>query len=205
MSLKFAIISGSNRQKSPQSSKVAKYIEWQLKEKLKQKTYVLDLSETQLKYWDETFWSDYDNFDANWKAASSEIRSSDAIIIIAPEWNGMTPPALHNFFHLATKGEMANKPAVIVSISSGINGVYPIAEIRLSSFKNTHVNYIPQHVIVRNVNSVLNDNEITETESDKLTKERIDYTLKVLEVYAKAFVEIRKAEIIKDNPYPYGM
>ncbi|MBP9742779.1 MAG: NAD(P)H-dependent oxidoreductase [Burkholderiales bacterium] len=205
MASKFAIISGSTRHNAPQSSKVAHYVKWQLEEKLKQKTYLLDLAKTELKYWDETFWSDYANFDKNWSIASSEIRSSDAIIIIAPEWNGTIPPALKNIFHLATKGEMANKPGLIISVSSAQNGVYPIIELRSSGYKNNFINYIPQHVIVRNVNSVLNNPEAIETEEDKLIKERLDYTLKVLQVYAEAFVNIRNSDIIKNIPFPYGM
>jgi NAD(P)H-dependent FMN reductase len=204
--MKFAIISGSTRQNNPQSSKVAKYVQTQIKTDLKEDTYLLDLSVTNLKYWDETFWSDYENFDKAWSIASKELHSSDAIIIIAPEWNGTIPPALKNIFHLATKGEFANKPGLIISVSSGINGVYPITELRANSAKNTSINYIPQHVIVRNVNTVLNGNEeAVEIESDRLTRERIDYTLKILQVYAKNFINIRNSEIIKNIPFPYGM
>jgi len=203
--MKFAIISGSTRQNDPQSSKVAHYVQTQLEQLLAQETYLLDLSKTTLKYWDETFWSDYKNFDPAWSIASKEIHSCDAIIIVAPEWNGMIPPALKNVFHLATKGELANKPGLIISVSSGINGVYPITELRLNSFKNTYINYIPQHVIVRNVNTVLNTPDAVDTESDKLTRERIDYTLKILQVYAEAFVKIRSSDVIKNSPFPYGM
>ena len=203
--LKFAIISGSTRKKDPQSSKVAKYIKTHIENELQQNTYLLDLSEVALKYWDETFWTDYANFDANWTAASSEIRSSDGIVVVAPEWNGTTPPALKNVFHLATKGEMANKPGLIVSVSSGINGAYPIVELRSSCYKNNFINYIPQHVIVRNVNNVLNSSEANSTEDDKLTHERLDYSLKILHAYAEGFVHIRNSEIIKNTPFPYGM
>lgn len=203
---KFAIISGSTRQKNPQSSKVARYVQTQLEKVMQEDSYLLDLSKTTIKYWDETFWSDYKNFDPAWSVASRELHSCDAIIIVVPEWNGTIPPALKNIFHLATKGEFANKPGLIISVSSGINGVYPITELRINSFKNTYINYIPQHVIVRNVNTVLNDGEeAVEIESDKLTRERIDHTLKILKVYADAFVNIRNAEVVKNNPFPYGM
>ena len=204
--MKFAIISGSTRQNKPQSSKVAMYVKSQIEQQLKQEAYLLDLSKTAIKYWDETLWSDYKNFDPAWGEASKELHTCDAIVIIVPEWNGTIPPALKNIFHLATKGEFANKPGLIISVSSGINGVYPITELRLNSFKNTYINYIPQHVIVRNVNTVLNGtDEAVEIESDKLTRERIDHTLQILNVYAEAFVQIRNAEVVKNNPYPYGM
>lgn len=202
--MKFAIISGSTRHNKPQSSKVAKYIKQEVQNQFKHEVYLLDLSETEIKSWDETFWNDYNNFDANWLQASQKLRDADAIIIIAPEWNGMVPPALKNIFQLATKGEFANKPALIVSVSSGINGVYPITELRLNTYKNTFLNYIPQHVIVRNVNNVLNQPEIT-TDEDKAIRERISYTLQILQAYAEGFISIRKNVIIQSNTYPYGM
>ena len=204
--MKFGIISGSTRTNNPQSLKVAKYVRNQVEKELKHDTYLLDLSQTQIKYWDETFWTDYKNFDLAWAQASKELHSCDAIIIIAPEWNGTIPPALKNIFHLATKGEFANKPGLIVSVSSGISGVYPVSELRLNSHKNTYLNYIPQHVIVRNVATVLNaDGEEFDAVNDKLTRERLNHTLLILDVYAKAFVEIRNSEVIKNNPFPYGM
>ena len=202
--MKIGIISGSTRQKKPQSAKVAKFVQ-NLELQAGHSTYLLDLSVTPIKYWDETFWSDYANFDANWSVASHELHSCDALIIVAPEWNGMLPPALSNIFHLATKGELANKPALIISVSAAINGVYPIAQLRLNSYKNTFINYLPEHVIIRNVNSVLNDLEVVETEEDKNIRERLSYSLKILAVYAEGFVSIRNSEIIKNNPFPYGM
>jgi NAD(P)H-dependent FMN reductase len=203
--MKFGIISGSTRQNNPQSSKVGKYVKFYLEAELKHTTYLLDLSTTVIKYWDETFWSDYENFDEQWKLASQELHSCDAIVIICPEWNGTTPPALKNIFHLATKGEFANKPGLIITVSSSLNGAYPVSELRSSTYKNTFLNYIPQQVIIRNVNKVLNNLDTHANDEDMQIKSRLNYTLQILQVYAHAFISIRNNDIINNNPYLYGM
>jgi NAD(P)H-dependent FMN reductase len=203
--MKFTIVSGSTRV-NPQSRKVAKYVEHSIKANLVDvDTYLLDLSVANLKYWDETFWSDYENFDPAWNIARKELNTSDAVVIVCPEWNGMIPPAVKNFFHLCTKGELANKPGLIVTVSSSVNGVYPVIELRANTYKNTFITYIPQHVIVRNVGQVLNNFESIESDEDKIIRERLDYTLRILNEYAKALVMVRKSEVIQKNPYPYGM
>ena len=202
--MKFAIISGSTRQNNPQSLKVAKYIESFVVNSGHQ-VYLLDLATANIKYWDETFWSDYANFDSNWTKASTELHAADALIIVAPEWNGMLPPALVNIFHLAVKGEFANKPALIVGVSSTINGTYPIAQLRLNCGKNNFINFIPQHVIIRNVNNVLNNLASSENEEDNFIRNRLNYSMQILEVYGEAFKQIRNSDIIKNTPFPYGM
>ncbi|MCE2706069.1 MAG: NAD(P)H-dependent oxidoreductase [Proteobacteria bacterium] len=203
--MKFTIVSGSTRQSS-QSIKVSKYIEHILGKKLHEECYLLNLATANLKFWDESFWQEDPNkFDANWTKARNEINNSDALIIVAPEWNGMIPPALKNFFHLAVKGEISNKPALIVSVSASVNGVYPITELRMNSYKNTVLCYIPQHVIVRNVGTQLNDLVSPENEEDKIIRERIESSLKVLIEYAKAFKTIRSSDAVKNFPFPYGM
>lgn len=201
--MKFGIISGSNRQNNPQSLKVADYIK-QFITRLEIDGYLLDLSKTQIKYWDESFWSNHTSFDPEWTKASQEFHACDAIIIVAPEWNGMIPPALVNIMHLAVKGEFANKPLLIVSVSAGGNGVYPVVHLH-ESVKNSFASIVPHHVIVRDVNNVLNDFDVVTGESDRLIRERLNYSLKVLEVYAQGFITIRNSDVIRNIPYSYGM
>lgn len=202
--MKIGIISGSTRHEKPQSTKVAGYIQ-HIIQKSGFADYWLNLSQTQIKYWDETFWSDYANFDKNWHMASTELHECDGLVIVSPEWNGMIPPALLNIFHLAVKGEFANKPALLVGVSASINGVYPIAQLRINSGKNTFINYIPQHVIVRNAEAVLNDFDLAADENDRLIRERLEYSLKILAVYTQAFIQIRNSDIIKNTPFQFGM
>ncbi|MCX8514844.1 MAG: NAD(P)H-dependent oxidoreductase [Burkholderiales bacterium] len=203
--MKYSIISGSTRLNKNQSLKIAKFIENIILHTLKQEVFLLDLSSVSIKYWDESFWKSHATFDSNWNKVRAELSSSDGIVIIAPEWNGSIPPALRNIFHLAVKGEFANKPALLISVSSSINGVYPIVELKISSAKNSYINYIPQHIIIRNATAVLNSNNSYTSEEDKIIQERIIYVLKVLNVYTENFIQIRNSDIIKNYPYPNGM
>lgn len=200
--MKFGIISGSNR-KNSQSFKVADYIQ-NLAKQQSTESYLLDLSKVNIKYWDEGFWADSKTFDLEWTKASTELHSCDGIIIVAPEWNGMLPPALVNIMHLAVKGEFANKPVLIVSVSSGINGAYPVVHLHQSG-KNSFANFIPHHVIVRDVNNVLNDYSTVANEIDQSIRERLNHALQVLNVYSEAFKQIRSSDVIKNVPYAYGM
>ena len=202
--MKVTIVSGSTRVVS-QSIKVSKYVKHVLENKLGAEVHLLDLAIANLKFWDESFWQKKVEFDANWTLAKKELDESDAVVVVAPEWNGMIPPALQNFFHLAVKGELKNKPGLIISVSAGINGVYPVAQLRLNTYKNTFLCYIPQHVIVRNVGTLLNDVAVHDNEDDKNIRDRIEASLSVLLEYAKAFVTIRNSEAVKNFPFPFGM
>ncbi|MFN8771188.1 MAG: NADPH-dependent FMN reductase [Neisseriaceae bacterium] len=202
--MKYTIISGSTRPVS-QSFKTAKYLKYVLETQLCEQVYLLNLAEANLKFWDESFWKKDAEFDPNWTIAKKEIDESDAVIIVAPEWNGMIPPALKNFFHLSTNKELSNKPGLIVSVSAGLNGVYPITELRMNSYKNTFLCYIPHHVIVRKVNTVLNNLDEPESEDDVFIRNRIDSSLKVLVEYTKGFKLIRSSYAVANFPFPNGM
>ncbi len=46
---------------------------------------------------------------------------------------------------------------LIVAVSSGAGGAYPVAELRMSSYKNSRICYIPEQIIIRDVENVLNE------------------------------------------------
>lgn len=202
--MKITIVSGSTRNVS-QSIKVSNYIKHILETQLNQDVYLLDLAKANLKWWDESFWNKKTEFDPNWSIAKKELDNSDAVVIVVPEWNGMIPPALKNFFHLSTNGELKNKPGLIVSVSATINGVYPVTELRMNTYKNTFFCYLPHHVIVRNVNTVLNELNVESGEEDSMIRSRIIASLQVLVEYANAFKSIRNSEIVNNFSFPYGM
>ena len=70
---------------------------------------------------------------------SDSLSSSDGFIIVVPEYGGMATPNAKNFFLLFNNGELFHKPGLIISISSGTGGAYPISELRSSSYKNSHI------------------------------------------------------------------
>lgn len=154
--MKIAIIVGSHRPKS-ESLKVGNFVQKEL-ETLNSESYLLDLGENSLPLWDESIWENDPKWDKIWSPISSKLKNCYGFVIISPEYGGMATPALKNFFLLCGNGELAHKPAVIIGVSASRGGSYPIAELRMSSYKNTQIVYLPDHIIVREVENFLNDN-----------------------------------------------
>jgi NAD(P)H-dependent FMN reductase len=202
--MKYAIISGSHRPQS-QSGKVALYIEKQLAtHDSSASSVILDLGKTPLPLWDEGIWQGDPKIMEVWKPISTELKSCDAAIVIAPEWGGMVPAALKNFFLFAADGCLYHKPGLIVGVSASRNGAYPVAELRVSSYKNTHLQYISEHIIVRQVNDVLNE-DTPQSDDDAALRKRLDYSLSVLAEYAKALQGVRASGVLNRKDYPFGM
>ena len=137
------------------------------------------------------------------RSVYEKLAKSDGFIFVVPEWNGMVPPAMKNVFIIADR-EFAHKPALLVTVSAGFGGSYPIAELRMSSYKNSRLCYIPDHVIVRHVNTVMNTPEPA-NDDDKRIRDRLAYSIRVLEEYTKAFQAIRKSGVIDLDLHPSGM
>ena len=191
--MKITIISGSHRNPS-QSEKVARHIEKTLQQEQGVDTWLYALADNPLPLWDQTIWED----DQQWKDLLAPIReqleSSDGFVIVSPEWHGQVPSGLKNFFLLFNRFELGHKPALIVAVSSADGGAYPVAELRMSSYKNNRICYIPEQVIVRNVEGVLNDNaEDNNQEADSYFRERISWSLEILKAYAEAMKPMRES------------
>ncbi|WP_434603231.1 NADPH-dependent FMN reductase [Pseudomonas sp. R1-7] len=191
------VLSGSNRLDS-QSAKVARYLRQRLMDlHLCESSELIDLATSQLPLWPEH------DVDETWRAQQSALAQATALIVISPEWNGMACPALKNFFLYAGLAELGHKPALLVGVSAGTGGAYPIAELRASSYKNCRIAYLPEQLIIRHVESVLNGEEPADP-SDSRLRARADWTLRMLCRYEQAFHQIRAA--IEHPPaYTSGM
>ena len=99
---------------------------------------------------------------------------------------------------------LAHKPGLIVTVSSGLGGSYPVVELRTSSYKNTRICYIPDHVIVRNVGQVLKGDQPAD-EHDCSLRKRIEYSVRILLEYSKALQLVRASGAIDLKSYPFGM
>lgn len=203
MNTKFAIISGSTRQHS-QSRKVSDYIQYCLAQHANKIT-IIDLATDKFPLWCEEVWTQGASWHAGWKSISDKLFEVDALVIVAPEWNGMVPPQLMNFFQLCSNKELFHKPGLIVTVSAGHGGSYPVTELRMSSFKNTKICYLPEHLIIRNVKEVLNDYQTIASEHDQRIKDRLKVNLEILKHYAVAFQYIRDQDAVKNNIYINGM
>ena len=204
--MKISIISGSHRNPS-QSEKVARHIEQTLQaEHTGLETWLYTLADNPLPLWDQSLWED----NAEWKERLAPLKqalsSSDGYVIVAPEWHGQVPAGLKNFFLLFNRFELGHKPALIVTVSSADGGAYPVAELRMSSYKNNRLCYIPEHVIVRHVEKVLNANSAdNDPGADTYFRERISWTLGILAGYANALKPMRESVQIHHDSFGNGM
>ena len=163
--------------------------------------YNLDLADKLLPLWSPDkkkgngIWGD------TWNLISDNLKKSDGFILVVPEYGGMATPAAKNIFLLCGNGEFAHKPGLIVSVSSGNGGAYPISELRMSSYKNTHIMWIPENIIIRNVKE-FNPGAHGDNIPDWLD-DRIDYVLRLLLAYASNMKSLRK--IINRKDFGNGM
>lgn len=205
--MKTGIISGSHRPES-QSEKVSRYIDERLCDSTWcENSWLLTLADNPLPFWDESVWSGGGAWEQQLPALREQVSSCDAFVIVTPEWHGMVPSGLKNFFLLwAAGGELAHKPALIVSVSASDNGAYPVAELRMSSYKNSRLCYLPEHLIVRNVTQVFNANDAeNDAEADNYLSGRLTYCLDMLGEYASAFRQIRASGKVSLETYTNGM
>jgi hypothetical protein len=118
----------------------------------------------------------------------------------------MAPAGLKNFFLMWGKGELAHKPALIITVSSGDGGSYPVAELRMSSYKNNRICFLPEQLIIRNVESVFNEGDKENSPREQIYFEnRLDYCLKQLLTYGEAFKQIRTSGTVSLKHYGSGM
>nr|CAA6806787.1 MAG: NADPH-dependent FMN reductase [uncultured Thiotrichaceae bacterium] len=202
--MNITIVSGSHRENS-QSEKVARFVKSTL-EKAGNQADIFSLANNPLPLWDEGIWSGDEKWSKLLTPLSEQLAASDAFVIIAPEWHGQVPSGLKNFFLLWGNGELAHKPALIIAVSSSDGGAYPIAELRMSSYKNNRICYIPEQVIVRNVESVLNDDPAqNNADSDDYFRRRISWTLEMLVEYGEALKIVRDKGNTHNQNFSNGM
>ncbi len=203
--MKITIISGSHRNNS-QSMKVANHYQSVMLDGICDQAPIIDLSGNPLPLWDEGLWDG----DEKWKALLAPYReilmTSDAFIVITPEWHGQVPAGLKNFFLIFGKNELAHKPAKIVSISSADGGAYPVAELRMSSYKNSRLCYIPEQIIIRNVEKILNEKSAdNDSSADEYFRERIQWSLNILKQYAIGLKLVRESGVTITEKFGNGM
>ena len=203
--MKITIISGSHRNPS-QSEKVARYIDRTLQQEQGVETWLYSLAENPLPLWDQSLWEDNPEWNERLAPIKEQLSSSDGFVIVSPEWHGQVPSGLKNFFLLFNRFELGHKPAMIVTVSSADGGAYPVAELRMSSYKNNRLCYIPEQVIVRNVESVLNEKaEENNADADAYFRERLSWSLGILKGYAEALKPMRESVQVHHDKFGNGM
>ena len=107
---------------------------------------------------------------------------------------------------LFNRFELGHKPALIVTVSSADGGAYPVAELRMSSYKNNRLCYIPEQLVLRNIEKILNEKaEDNDEDADAYFRERISWTLGILRGYALALKAMRESTEIHNDKFSNGM
>ncbi|NCN40078.1 NAD(P)H-dependent oxidoreductase [bacterium] len=191
--MKIAIVSASHR-KNSRSLEVAQWVSSALRSEGGGLEPVLfDLSQIEMPFWSEELWDPKSLSSRNWQPYREQLLSCSGVVLISPEWAGMIPPKLTNFLLSCSSQELAYKPSLLVGVSSGISGTYPVAQLRMSGSKNNQMVYLPDHLIVRHVG--------TEGALERL-EPRLKFNLKILKKMAECLAQVR--EKIDLSAYPYG-
>ncbi|MFW0871149.1 MAG: NADPH-dependent FMN reductase [Patescibacteria group bacterium] len=202
--MKIGIIVGSNRARSG-SRKVADYCAYYLG-KQKEEIELVDMHEVALPMWSEDMWKKESEQALNWEQYRAPLASCDGYIIIAAEWNGTVPPSLQNIIMHLDRQTVGHKPALLVGVSSGRGGSYPIAELKSSINKNNRMLLIPDYLIIREVENIFNTTDLDQAlESDYYHKTRAQNSIDELLVYAKYGSLIREDLSFDYSVFKNGM
>lgn len=203
--MKITVICGSHRPQA-QSLKVARYIRSVLEDGISEASALVSLADNPLPLWDQGVWDKDPKWSPLLDPVRAELVSSDAFVVVSPEWHGQVPAGLKNFFLLFGRNELGHKPALIVTVSAGDGGAYPVAELRMSSYKNSRVCYIPEHVIVRHVERVLNDDPAqNDPGADEYFRARLRWALGILKQYGLALRQVRASGATDTDQFKNGM
>lgn len=164
----------------------------------------IDLAGNPLPLWDESAWQPDSALVTAWKPFRDRLRKADGLVVVTPEWAGTVPPGVKNLLLLAGAKEVGHKPGLIVAVSSGRGGAYPVAELRVSGTKNNRLLWIPEQVLVQDVGEVLHGNEPA-GDRDAWLRRRIDFALGILLAYTRALRPVRESGMTDHPDFPYGM
>ena len=199
-----AIISGSHRTDS-QSRRVADYLAARLAQLSNDAPAdIIDLAGNPLPLWDESAWEADSALGRQWQPYANRLQAADGLVVISPEWAGMAAPGLKNFLLFTAPADVGHKPALIVTVSAARGGAYPVNELRTSGYKNNKLLYIPEHLIVRDVATMLAGPEPS-GKDDSYLRDRADFALNILLAYSAALAPMRQSGVTANKKFAHGM
>ncbi len=199
------VIAGSPRRAS-QTHRIATIVEARLQAAPGVEADLLSLRDVAIPLWSEekgaeekpadSFWS------TDWPGISARLAAADGFVVMTPEHHGMATPHLKNLLFCCNDGELAFKPAYLVTVSAGSGGAYPVAELRMSGYKNNYLHWLPDHLIIRQAGG-FRPGEEGDSAPEWLSG-RLDHGLAILKAYAEAARPIR-AEVVDLEILKTGM
>lgn len=198
--MKTVIISGSNR-KNSQSLRVAQFLKGRIDSLTPLKSEIVDLHDFPFSVNpDDNYFGKHDT---HFHRLSKIIEEADSLVIISPEWSGCASPILKALLIFIGRAA-AYKPALLVGVSSGRGGSFPIAELKSNGNKNNFLSFLPEYLIFRGVEQLFKNSPPTDKEEIYI-HERSDYAIKILAEFTKAYQSIRSSGVLDLKKYSYGM
>lgn len=199
--MNYLIVSGSARPNG-QSLRIANWLSRQFPDT--DETVVLDLHEAYVP-WDTSALWEKDSEDTHKFAPTRHyLEWCDGLIIVSPEWHGMTPGKVISFFQAAAEGRViAHKPGLIVGESDSRGGAFPEAMIRGYTSKNARINWIPEHLLVRFNHEMFMDEPTSK--DDEYIQKRAKYCVELLRRYTAVLGPARQSLLQDIENFPNGM
>ncbi len=202
--MRLTIVSSSHRL-GANSAKIGEFIKrHEIESGVYQDVQHFDLAKLNIPMWEEGLTDTDPKWRDSWFGLKEVLQYSHALVLITPEWGGMATPQLKNLLLLCSGQELGHKPGLLISVSSGISGAYPIAELKMTAFKNNQMLVLPDHLIVRDADNVLNG-EAVNGQRDMALRERLAHQLRTLSAYSKSLSEMRANVDFDLLQYAYGM
>ncbi|WP_369982681.1 NADPH-dependent FMN reductase [Thalassolituus sp.] len=130
------------------------------------------------------------------------LEKADGLVFVVPEWHGMAPAGLKNLFLWCNHPHFAHKPALLVAVSASVGGAFVVAELRGSSYKNSRLLWLPEHLILRDASQLWQGKG---RESDEYLDKRAKYAVDQLKTYTEALAPQRAALTSGLSDFPNGM
>lgn len=204
--MNIVLVSASSRPDS-QSARICEHINQNY---FHGKTSIVDVGCDELPVWNGSGFGD-----ERVKSMREKLRAADGFVFVVPEWHGMAPAAIKNVFLWCGTREFGHKPALLVAVSSGNGGAFVINEMRTSGYKNSRLLYLPEHLILRDVEQLFKgdlEGESTEgaagdevVDSAPYIERRLAYALNLLTTYTASLMPVRKSLMLGLSDFPNGM
>ncbi len=142
---------------------------------------------------------------ADLDSVRQQLQQVAGVVVVVPEWNGAAAPGWSNLM-LYIGDDLAHKPAMLVGVSAGRGGAYPLLGVRSAGYKNSRYVVIPESLIVSYCGEVFGpDGSLTDHSAAEILGARADYALGVLLAYAQSLEAVRQGAAIDHDKYPSGI
>ncbi len=152
------IISGTNRPQS-RSLQVAKILQKTFKD-LGEQVEIIDLSTLSFKGLPDGSYGDATRLGEDWQKALQQIKSSEGLLFVVPEYNGSMPGALKFFIdQWSYPDSFDGRPVAFVGLGGLFGGLRPVEHLQqVMAYRNAF--QFPERVFLMNIFKTLQNGEL---------------------------------------------